>query len=95
MSLYNAIVDIKKLFEDNPIFKAASEKDVAQRKQDSGVLWYSIRVVRAPANDPEAAEEKVVMGDFEENHPVCDRIVPAKDCVIVDREFGRIFKGEE
>jgi len=78
-------VELKKLFEAGPVFKAAGPKDLKQRKNALGKPWLSIRVVLA--NNEEQAVEQVVEGNFEETHPLCDVVLPASD-VKVNNKSG-------
>ena len=65
--------DVTKIFEKD-IFKPASDADIEARKLERGPLWVSLRVVRA--NNEEEAEAAVIREEFEEDHDLCDKILP-------------------
>lgn len=73
-----------KVVEAEDVFKPASDGDVKQRKAEKekqfGFKWYSIRVIRG--HNSEEAEENLIDENFEEDDPICDVIIPAKDVTI-------------
>lgn len=68
--------DIAESVNEKDIFKGASKKEVEDRKRAAGSIWVSLRTVRA--TDEAAAIEKIILEDFETDHPLCDRVIPAK-----------------
>jgi hypothetical protein len=90
MSLEKDTTEIQKVFEQGEgIFKPADEEEVADRLADAEQkrrnlpLWFSLRAVRAGSKIQAIAE--VEGGRFEEEHPLCDAIIPARDIKIEDR----------
>ena len=77
MSLEKDIQGIK----EADIFQPAEEKEVLARRKQSGELWVSLRIVRAKTYAE--AVRKVENGeDFEEDHSLCDSIIPARRILI-------------
>ena len=58
-------------------------KEVETTTTPTNKLYYSIRVISAATH--EEAEEKVQCGEFDEDHPLCDVILP-EDRVIIIKE---------
>jgi hypothetical protein len=83
--------DITQIMEKD-VFKPASKAELTVRKQAAGPLWFSLRAVRA--NSEEDAVNKVIEEDFEEEHPLCDVVIPASQIKIKDQPImeADVFK---
>lgn len=80
MSFETDITNIRKIMEDKPLFKGASDANLGARKKFQLPLWISIRTVRARTH--KEAIDAVINEEFDEDIGICDAVVPASQIVI-------------